>query len=167
MRVGEGAVLEVVEQSQLLLEQDGAVEALVRALDLVQGGELFCGLALERLEQRPFDALDPAATARRALAGGVPLGAADLVDGAVQPVGSDLRSMLIESHYDRHRGLLKLHGSETPARTRTALELRRSLHTRPRQTPAAHAIYQVRPAIHGRRRATQPMQLRPHDRHRA
>src|SRR4051812_39698053 len=36
--------------------------------------------------------------------------------------------MLIESHYDRHRGLLTLHGLKTPARTLAALELRRSLH---------------------------------------
>jgi len=30
-------------------------------------------------------------------------GAAHLAGGRIQPVGRDLRSMLIESHYDRHR----------------------------------------------------------------
>jgi hypothetical protein len=34
----------------------------------------------------------------------------DLTGRGVDPLGSDLRSMLIQSHYDRHRGLLKLHG---------------------------------------------------------
>jgi hypothetical protein len=36
--------------------------------------------------------------------------ARDLAGRRVQPLGGDLRSMLIESHYDRHLGLLKLHG---------------------------------------------------------
>src|SRR4051794_21981163 len=36
---------------------------------------------------------------------------------------------------------------KTPARTHAAPELRRSLHTRPDRAPAAHAIYQVTPAI--------------------
>jgi hypothetical protein len=36
--------------------------------------------------------------------------AADLTAVDVQPIRRDLRSMLIKSHYDRHKGLLKLHG---------------------------------------------------------
>src|SRR5207237_5890249 len=35
---------------------------------------------------------------------------ADLSGHAVKPLRRDLRSVLIKSHYDRHRGLLKLHG---------------------------------------------------------
>ena len=35
---------------------------------------------------------------------------ADLPGHAVKPLPRDLRSVLIKSHYDRHRGLLKLHG---------------------------------------------------------
>jgi hypothetical protein len=35
---------------------------------------------------------------------------ADLTRLGVDPLGRDLRSVLIQSHYDRHRGLLKLHG---------------------------------------------------------
>src|SRR5215207_7813012 len=38
----------------------------------------------------------------------------------VDPLGGDLRSMLIESHYDRHRGLLKLHGLQACADERRA-----------------------------------------------
>ena len=46
--------------------------------------------------------------------------AADLAASRIQPVGRDLRSMLIESHYDRHRGLLTLHGLNACADTRRA-----------------------------------------------
>ena len=40
---------------------------------------------------------------------------ADLPGHGVQPLRRDLRSVLIQSHYDRHRGLLKLHGLNTCA----------------------------------------------------
>jgi hypothetical protein len=46
--------------------------------------------------------------------------AADLAAAGVQAVGRDLRSVLVESHYDRHRGLLKLHGLNACADTRRA-----------------------------------------------
>ena len=37
--------------------------------------------------------------------------ARNLTAGGVDPLGGDLRSVLVESHYDRHfRGLLTLHG---------------------------------------------------------
>jgi len=39
----------------------------------------------------------------------------DLSGHAVKPLRRDLCSVLVESHYDRHRGLLKLHGLNTYA----------------------------------------------------
>jgi hypothetical protein len=39
----------------------------------------------------------------------------DLASDRVKPLRRDLRTMLIQSHYDRHRGLLKLHGLNTCA----------------------------------------------------
>ena len=38
----------------------------------------------------------------------------------VDPVGGDLRSVLVKSHYDRHRGFLKLHGLNACAAQRHA-----------------------------------------------
>src|ERR1039457_6887750 len=40
---------------------------------------------------------------------------ADLPGRRVQPLRRDLRSVLIQSHYDRHLGLLRLHGLTTCA----------------------------------------------------
>ena len=77
MRRGEAAIVEVVEQSELFAQQEGAVEDLVGLADLVQGGELSDGLALGRLEQRPAGALDPAARRRARALVRVPLVAAD------------------------------------------------------------------------------------------
>ena len=46
----------------------------------------------------------------------------------VDPLAGDLSSMLIKSHYDAHKGPPQAPRFATPARTRSALELRRSLH---------------------------------------
>src|SRR5215211_5815324 len=79
MRRGEGWVIEVIEQPELLAQQEGAVEPAVGPLDLAEGGQLAHGLALGGLEQRPAGALHPpAGRGVRALVG-VPLVAADLV----------------------------------------------------------------------------------------
>jgi hypothetical protein len=66
--------------------------------------------------------------------------ARDLAGLAVEPVGGDLRSVLVKSHYDRHSGPPQAPRSKTPARPRAALELRRSLHVCKGRIPA-HAIY--------------------------
>jgi hypothetical protein len=46
-------VVEVVEQSELFAEQEGAVEAAVGGLDFGERGELVDGLVGGRFEQRP------------------------------------------------------------------------------------------------------------------
>src|SRR5215217_7985576 len=56
-------------------------------------------------------------------------GAADFPGLGVQPVGRDLCSMLVESHYDCHSG--PPHAPRFITGTPCAPELRRSLHTRP------------------------------------
>lgn len=83
MGEGGGGVVEVVERTQLFLEQKGAVEAAVGGLDLGELGGLAGGVALGCLDERPADALDPLAAGSGALAVVVPGGAADLVDGLV------------------------------------------------------------------------------------
>ena len=76
-------VVELVEQAELLLEQEGAVERLVGVLDLAEQRELRDRLLVGCLEQRPAGALDPAAGGGVGALVGVPLVAADLVDGAL------------------------------------------------------------------------------------
>src|SRR4051812_30857002 len=49
----QARVVEVVEQPQLVVEQEGAVEAAVAGVDLAEGAELLQALAVGRLEQRP------------------------------------------------------------------------------------------------------------------
>jgi len=44
----------------------------------------------------------------------------DLARRGVDPLTGDLRSVLVESHYDRHWGLLKLHGLNACAAQRRA-----------------------------------------------
>jgi hypothetical protein len=83
VRRRERGVLEVLEQPQLLLEEEGAVEAAVGVLDFVQRGELTDGLVLRGLQQRPAHALDPATVPGGALALLVPFAAADIIDGAL------------------------------------------------------------------------------------
>lgn len=69
--------------------------------------------------------------------------------GGVQPIASDLRAMLIESHYDRQLGASSCSMVAKPARSTAALELRGSLHHAPDRpaskeairTGIAHAIY--------------------------
>ena len=46
----------------------------------------------------------------------------------VDPLAGDLSSMLVKSHYDAHQGPPQAPRFPQPARTRSALELRRSLH---------------------------------------
>ena len=82
VRRRECGVGQVVAQSQLLAQQEGAVEALVGLLDLPWRGELADGLVLGGLEQRPAGALDPAACRRVAAVVTVPFVAADLIGGA-------------------------------------------------------------------------------------
>src|SRR4051794_16209315 len=54
--------------------------------------------------------------------------ALDLAGLRIQPVGGDLCSMLIKSHQDAHPGASSRSTVSTPTRTRSAHELRRSLH---------------------------------------
>jgi hypothetical protein len=61
-------IVESVEQAELFLQEEGAVEPAVGLLDVGEDRELFGGLALGRLEQRPARALDPLAAGRRRLA---------------------------------------------------------------------------------------------------
>ena len=88
----------MVEQPELFLEQERAVEPLVGGRDLGQPRELLFALALRRLEQRPAGVLDPAAARSLALAVLVPLGAAHIVDRSarelahVERVEHDLRA---------------------------------------------------------------------------
>ena len=78
----------------------------------------------------------------------------------IQPVGRDLRSMLIESHYDRHRGLLTLHGLKrlrglaprlscggpyTRARTEPGRTCHLSSHARTSPSATSDTTKQVRP----------------------
>src|SRR4051794_4768822 len=58
VRRGEGRVVEVVKQPQLLVQQKGAAEPRVGLLDLAEGGQLADGLTFGRLEQRPARPLD-------------------------------------------------------------------------------------------------------------
>jgi hypothetical protein len=77
------------------------------------------GRRLQRdLELAPAEALQKPPHARAV--GRHHTSAAHLAAGRIQPIGRDLRSMLIESHYDRHRGLLTLHGLNACADTRRA-----------------------------------------------
>ena len=80
--------------------------------------------------------------------------ARDLPGRRVDPLGGDLRSMLIESHYDPHKGPPQAPRSKTPARTSAALELRRSLYARP-DRPGCSCHLSGHAGILGRRRATQ------------
>ena len=75
----QAGVVEPVEQAQLVVEQEGAVEAAVGVLDLAEAGELLGALALGRLEQRPAGGLDPPAGGGVRALVGVPLLAADLI----------------------------------------------------------------------------------------
>src|SRR5215217_4802827 len=82
-REREAWVVELVEQPELFLEQEGTVERLVGLLDLAEQRELVDRLLGGRLEQRPAGALDPAAAWGVRTLVGVPFVAADLVDGAL------------------------------------------------------------------------------------
>jgi hypothetical protein len=65
--------------------------------------------------------------------------ARDLAGRGIQPLGGDLRPMLVESHYDRHKRPPQAPRSETPTRPSAALELRSSLPVRqdgPRHMPS-------------------------------
>jgi hypothetical protein len=75
-----GRVPGVQLQPELILEQERAVEPLVRAGDLGEPGELLGGLALGCFEQGPAGVLDPAVARRLARVVLVPLGTADVVD---------------------------------------------------------------------------------------
>ena len=77
-------VVEVVEQPELLLEQERAVQRLVGLLDLAELRELVDGLLGGALEQRPAGALDPFALGGVGALVGVLLVATDLVD---RPLG--------------------------------------------------------------------------------
>jgi hypothetical protein len=80
----ERGTLQPIEQPQLLLEQEGAVERPVGLLDLCQQRELLGVLLVGRLQQRPAGALDPlAGRGVRALVG-VPLIAAYLIHGTLR-----------------------------------------------------------------------------------
>ena len=117
VRRREPRVVELVEQPQLLLEQEGAVERLVGLRDFAEQRELRDGLLVGRLEQRPAGALDPAPVRGVRALVGVPLVAADLVDGAlaeaddVERVKADLgvgdvgadRLLIAAAHVDRDR----------------------------------------------------------------
>ena len=96
-----GQVHHGAHPTQLLDHEPPARRRLQRDLEL---------LVAEALEEPA----DPGAIRRRhTRARGLP-------GRRVDPVGGDLRSMLIESHYDRHRGLLKLHGLQACADERRA-----------------------------------------------
>jgi hypothetical protein len=58
MRRRERGVLERVEQPQLVVEQEGAVEPLVALVDLAERAELLEALAVGCFEQRPARVLD-------------------------------------------------------------------------------------------------------------
>ena len=76
-------VVEVIEQAQFLLEQEGAVQRAVGVLDFTEQRELIYGLLGRRLEQGPAGALDPAPARRLGALVGVPLVAAHLVCGTL------------------------------------------------------------------------------------
>ena len=129
-------IVELVEQSQLLFEQERAVERLVGLLDLAELRELVDRLLVGALEQRPAGALDPLARAGVRAVVGVPLVAADLVDRAlgeaddVEGVKADLgvrdavadRLLVAAGHVDRDRpdraAALAEQLEEPPARSR-------------------------------------------------
>ena len=90
---------------------------------------------------------------------------ANLTRRRVQPLGGDLRSMLIESHDDRHSGPPQAPRFPIPARTSAALELRRSLHARPDGALLMPSI-KSRRDVPDRRRATQRKPVRPNGRQR-
>jgi hypothetical protein len=89
---------------------------------------------LESLPSKTAQELTDALTVRRRHPG-----TADFTRLGVQPVGRDLHSMLVESHYDRHPG--PPHAPRSITGTPCAPELRRSLHARG-QKPA-HAIFRL------------------------
>ncbi len=117
VRQGERRVLELVEQPQFLLEQEGAEHRLVGLLDFAKQRELADRLLVGRLEQRPARVLDPAALGGVRALVGVPLVAADLVDSAlaeahhVKRIERDLgvgdavadRLLIAAAHVDRDR----------------------------------------------------------------
>ncbi len=77
--------------AQLLNHKAPACRGLQRNLELLAGEpakEAAHPLTVRRRDTRP----------------------SDLSGHAVKPLRRDLRSVLIKSHYDRHRGLLRLHG---------------------------------------------------------
>ena len=84
VRLRQSRIVKLVEQSELFLEQEGAEHRLVRLLDLGEQRELRDGLLGRRLEQRPAGSLDPFALGGVGAFVGVPLVAADLVDGAAR-----------------------------------------------------------------------------------
>src|ERR687895_276836 len=131
---------------QLLHHEPPAGRRLQRHLEL---------LAAEALNEPPH----PGAMRRR------DAGSRQLAGRRVDPLRRDLRSMLIESHYDRHSGPPQAPWFERLRGPSAALELRRSLHVRP-DGATAHAIYQVTPKVLGRRRATQALPVRQGRRHR-
>ena len=114
---GEPGILELVEDAELFLEQERAVEPLVGLLDFAELCELVDGLLLRRLEQRPAGALDPLAGRGVGAFVRVPLVAADLVDRPlgeahdVEGVEADLgvgevladRLLVAAAHVDRDR----------------------------------------------------------------
>jgi hypothetical protein len=61
VRRREAGVLERVELAELVVEQEGAVEAAVAQVDLPERAELAEALTVGRFEQRPAGVLDPAA----------------------------------------------------------------------------------------------------------
>src|SRR5438445_11545256 len=83
MRRCQRVTLESVEQPQLLLEQERAVERLVGPLHFGQQLELLGLLLGGRLQQRPARALDPAPLGRVRALVRVPLIAADAVDAGL------------------------------------------------------------------------------------
>jgi hypothetical protein len=84
VRRRQARVVEVVEQSQLFAQQEGAIELAVGLLDLPERGELADGLAFRGFEQRPSGVLDPAAGGGVRALVGVPFIAADLVGRAAR-----------------------------------------------------------------------------------
>jgi hypothetical protein len=98
---------QVVEQPQLFLEQERAVEPLVGRRDCGQASELLRGLSFGSLEQRPTGVLDPPSAFGLALAVLVPAGAADVVHGAagelayVEGIEHDLGAELLVALGDR------------------------------------------------------------------
>jgi hypothetical protein len=76
-------VVEVVEQPELFLQEERAVERLVGLLDFAELRELVDRLLLRALEQRPAGPLDPLPGPGVGAVVGVSLVATDLVHGAL------------------------------------------------------------------------------------